>query len=176
MPALERRAFELRASDDAKVLEGVALPYGSQGRVGGFTEEFRAGSVQLLPSGVLLNVLHREDRLLARYPDGGLELRDADDALHLRATMPDTGEAADARELVRTGVLRGFSIEFMAKRDEWQGRHRIVHEAIVAGVALVARPAYEGAVITEGRELATVDWLALQSGLLRKVGRRWRSL
>ena len=64
----------------------------------------------------------------------------------------------------------------MAKRDEWQGRHRNVHEAIVAAVALVARPAYEGAVITEGRELSTADWMALQSGLLRKVGRRWRSL
>ena len=66
MPAaLERRAFELRSEDDGAVLAGVALPYASRGSVGRFTEEFRAGGLQLRgPSGVLLNVLHVSDRLL----------------------------------------------------------------------------------------------------------------
>ena len=174
--AIERRAFELRASEDGSELKGIALPYrGERGFVGRFSEEFRAGAIQFAPSGVFLNVGHRDDRLLAKFPDGGLDLTDAPDALHLRAVLPDTAEGRDTRQLVRSGVLGGLSVEFVCKRDEWRGTHRIVHEAVLGGVAIVARPAYAGAVVREGREMRTEDYL---QALCSPAGgvKRWRSL
>ena len=57
----ERRAFEFRAVDDGgAVLEGVAMPFGSRGQVGRFTEEFRPGSITY--GDVLVNVLHVNSR------------------------------------------------------------------------------------------------------------------
>ena len=172
--ALERRAFEFRAEDDGQVLAGVAMPYGSRGAVGRFTESFTPGGLQFAPSGVLLNVLHVSDRLLARYPDGGLELTDSEEALRARVALPDTTEGRDCRELVKAGVLRGFSIEFRAIRDSWTGTHRTVEEAILSGIGIVASPAYAGAVISDGREMRSEDFLLLRSA--DKRVRRWRSL
>ena len=172
--ALERRAFEFRAEDDGAVLAGVALPYASRGSVGRFTEEFRAGGLQFAPSGVLLNVLHVSDRLLARYPDGGLELADGPAALRARVVLPDTTEGRDTRELVKAGVLRGFSVEFRALKDVWAGTHRVVEEAVLSGIGIVASPAYAGAVISDGREMRSEDFLSLRAA---DKGRRvWRSL
>ena len=172
--ALERRAFEFRAEEDGSVLAGVALPYGGKGRVGRFTEEFRTGGVTFAPSGVFLNVLHVPDRLLARYPDGGLELEDTPTAIKARVGLPDTNEGRDTRELVRSGVLRGFSVEFRAIRDTWTGTHRVVEEAMLYGIAVVAQPAYEGAVLTEGREMRAEEWFNQWHAI--KGRRRWRSL
>lgn len=173
MDALERRAFELRAVDDGAALEGIAMPYGSQGRVGRFTEEFRAGSLDY--SDVLVNLFHDPSRVVARTDGGGLTLTETDGALRARIELPDTTEGRDARELVRRNILRGLSIEFKATRDEWRGTHRIVSAARLSGIGIVARPAYAGATIAEGRELRSEDHLAALNG--RGVRRmRWRSL
>ena len=175
MTALERRAFEFRTEEDGSVLAGVALPYGSKGSVGRFTEEFRAGSLDFAPSGVFLNVMHVEHRLLARYPEGGLELRDTDKALELRVRLPDTTEGRDAREMVKSGVYRGFSVEFRAQKDRWEGTHRIVEKAQLAAIGLVHAPAYAGATVVAGAEMRSEKYLAGAASPVRRM-RIWRSL
>ncbi len=176
MSARERRAFEFRAEDtgaELPTLTGTVLPYGEKARIGrAFTEEFRAGSMDA--TDVVANVQHDERLLLART-GGGLTLSDGPKAMEARLQLPDTQAGRDAAVLVRDGVLKGFSVEFVAMRDVWEGAHRIVQEARMVGLALVPRPAYEGAVIAEGRAVEIEAWLALQCrGHARR--RLWRSL
>ena len=45
-------------------------------------------------------------------------------------------------ELVRRGALRGFSIEFRAKNQRYEGGTRIIESAELTGIALVDAPAY----------------------------------
>ena len=64
------------------------------------------------------------------------------DRLTVRADLPKTTDADDALELVRTGVLRGWSIEFDPRAEQEQARMRRIVTAILGGLALVDRPAY----------------------------------
>ena len=173
---LERRAFEFRAEGDpssAPVLVGTVIPYGERAIIGGrFSEEFTAGGVQL--GDVVANVMHVRERPLARLGTG-LTLTDGDRALTARLELPDTQEGRDTATLVRQGVLKGFSAEFRAIRDRWEGTHRVIEAARLNGLGVVDSPAYAGAVVSEGRLMLTVDHL---SGLFSQGhGRRvWRSL
>lgn len=172
--AIESRACEFRVADGGTglaVLEGTALPYGQRAKVGPFTEEFRAGSLRL--EDVIANVMHVRTRPLARQGHG-LTLTDTPEGLQIRMELPDTSDGRDALTLVRNGVLQGLSVEFRAKREQWQGLHRIVHKAIVTGVALADRPAYAGATLAEGRSMSAAEWLELRGNPVRK--RAWRSL
>ena len=92
--AIERRSFEIRAVPDsgAAVLEGVAVPWDSPGRVGRFTESFKRGSLNF-DGDVLVNVQHDSKRVVARNtPAGGLALWDDPKGLRTRIVLPDTGE------------------------------------------------------------------------------------
>ena len=89
--------------------------------------------------------------------------------------LPDTTEGRDTRELVKAGVLRGFSVEFRALKDVWNGTHRVVEEAVLSGIGIVASPAYAGAVISDGREMRSRG-LSYSLRAADKRVRRWRSL
>ena len=65
-------------------------------------------------------------------------------------------------------------MEFRCRRDEWVGSHRIVHEALLDAVAVVARPAYAGAVINSAGEMRCEDFFELRSP--KKEPIKWRSL
>lgn len=162
---LERRGFELRAvSDEGATLEGVAMPFNSRGTVGRFTEEFMPGSLKY--GDVLVNLQHNPDRIVART-DGGLTLAETREALLARIELPDTGEGRDARVLVSKGVLRGLSVEFRAIKDRWQGTHRIIEEAMLDSIGIVARPAYAGATIGPAGEMRSVDYLEMRAPMKR---------
>lgn len=173
---LERRAFEFRAVDDGAelpVLEGVAVPYGQRAKIGQFTEEFRAGGMTQVE--VIANLLHDHKQILA-VSGRGLTLTDGPEAMRARLELPDTTSGRDAAVLVRSGVLRGFSVEFRATKETWNGTHRTVEEAMMYGLGLVARPAYQGAVVVEGRDMDTSVWFAREGARFRKGRVRWRSL
>ena len=179
MDALERRAFalEYRAENNRLELRGVALPYApAKGTVGRFTESFAPGSLRFNPRGVFANVMHREDRLLAKYPDGGMVLEDGKDGLRIAVGLPDTSEGRDAAEMVRQGVYGGFSVEFRCIRDAWSGTHRTVQEAILDAISVVHKPAYVGAAINAGKEVRAEAYLAGRHNAQPIVRRkRWRS-
>ena len=85
--------------------------------------------------------MHDRRRLLARV-GAGLTLYDDGRELRLEAVLPETRDADDALVLVRSGLLRGYSIEFDAATDEWLGDLRTVTAAALPAVAVVDKPAY----------------------------------
>ena len=147
---MERRAFEF-SQTAAGALEGIVVPYGVPSPIEGvFTEEFRAGAMRY-GDGVLVNRQHDRAKPLARL-GYGLTLDNGKDALRARLTLPDTVDGRDVRELVKAGVLRGFSAEFLAIREDWPSPDtRIITEAELGGIAVVDDPAHEGSIIEEVR-------------------------
>ena len=81
----------------------------------------------------------------------GLAFRDSASALRATIELPRTADGDDALELLDRDVLRGFSVEFRCLREDWAGNVRVVREATLTGLALVANPAYVGAVTEELR-------------------------
>lgn len=135
---MELRFCEFRAEGDT--LEGVALRYGDEATIGPFRERFEAGSVAISPDAIA-NLQHDRTKPVARI-GAGLEFRD--DGTELRAViqLPDTAFAREARELVNARILRGFSLEFRATEDVWEGKSRSIRKALVTGLGIVDVPAY----------------------------------
>ena len=69
-------------------------------------------------------------------------LEDSAAALTMTATLPNTRDADDTLTLVRSGVLRGLSIEFKALAERMGGTTRIIERARLGGLAVVDTPAY----------------------------------
>ena len=141
----ERRFVEFRV-DDSGTISGPVLVYGDEARFGDWRETFAPGSLR--HEDVIVNLQHDRSKPVART-GAGLVLTDGEDALRARIVPPDTSYGREARELVSAKILRGFSIEFRAIRDEWKGTHRHVLEAELTGFGLVDRPAYPASVIAE---------------------------
>ena len=142
---------ELRYNVDTGVVEGVVMRYGDTARVptlmGIFSETVTPGAFGSVDD-VTLNISHDKKRVFARTGGGGLELQDTDEALRMRATLPDTTEGRDAREYLTSGVLRGLSVEMRIEPDgeklsKTGGLNtRTIERAKLNGIALVDRPAY----------------------------------
>ena len=109
------------------------------------------GAFHPIDSSVTANVLHDRQRPLARFGHG-LALVDSDTELRARVNLPDTSDGRDVAELVRTGVLRGFSVEFKSTAEDWTGELRTINKAVLRGFAICADPAYAGATVSEARE------------------------
>ena len=146
---IERRSFELRAEGEGSVISGIVIPYSTQSLVGSFREQFAPGSIKF--SDVIANIQHQRSAPLARTGGGGLELSDGPDALRATIELPDTSIGRDTLTLIRRGVLRGLSAEFIAVREEWVGRLRTIREAKLSGLGIVDSPAYAGASVSEVR-------------------------
>lgn len=151
---LERRYCELRQDEGMpRRLRGVLLTYDAETSIGGLREKFLPGAFgNVADVDVILNWQHQRSRPLARTQGGGLTLRDTNVQLELEAVLPQTREADDALELVRTGVLRGLSIEFHARDEAMAGRVRVIKRADLVGAGLVDSPAYLGSVVEARRE------------------------
>ena len=118
--------------------------------MGAFRETFEPGSIEHRDT--TLNIMHRQDRLVGRTAGGGVVLRDTGAALTMAATMPTTRDGDDALTLVRSGVLRGLSVEFRAIKDNFVGDLRRISRAVLGGIGLVDRPAYAGSAGLEVRQ------------------------
>lgn len=150
---IERRfaAAEWRDTEHGVLVEGVAVPYGQVADIGGlFKERFEAGAFgDLSAADVIVNRQHDRAMPLARTgASGGLTLTDSPHALRAAVTLPPTTEGRDTGELVKRGVLRGFSVEFVIASDggeTWLDTLRTITRAELRGLAIVDRPAYTDA-------------------------------
>ena len=145
----ERRAFPFSVTAPG-VLEGVMIPYGVALRIGGVFEEVWE------PHCLLLNNLQVSTRQDWRHPFStfgkGLKTRDGDDAMRAVLAFRDTTEARRARTQVEAGALTAFSAEVRVLDEEWAAPdRRIVHQALVTGLALDERPEHETPPIEEVR-------------------------
>ena len=74
-----------------------------------------------------------------------MQLFDTATELTIRAELPQTTEANDVLALVRSGVLRGLSIEFSAQAERLEEVDlRIVERAKLSAIGVVDRPQYSG--------------------------------
>ena len=124
-------------------LSGTAIRYGDVATLPFGKEAIDSGAFgNLEDSDLILNRQHDRGKPLARTGGGGLIIEDSSTELKLRADLPDTEPAREAITLVRSGVLRGFSIEFRALREYVKDRVVHVAEGRLFGISLVDRPAY----------------------------------
>ena len=142
---LETRYTEFRAEADGRRLRGTLIKYGDVAMLpGGIAERFMPGAFgDVAGLDVILNGHHDRARPLARTGGAGLVLEDSADALTMAATLPNTRDADDTLELVRTGVLRGLSVEFKALAEHMEaGPVRVIERARLGAVGVVDKPAY----------------------------------
>ena len=60
------------------------------------------------------------------------------------AKLPNTSAGRDAASEIRSGLLRGCSIEFNASREENRGGVRTILAGVLRGAGLVDSPSYSG--------------------------------
>lgn len=148
---VEYRYSELSSDSEGRRLTGTAVVYGDEARIGPrLRERFEPGAFDPLPDDYTLTVQHDRGRIIAR-PGVGLELRDSAEALSMVAELPDTPRADEALADVRAGLLRGLSLEFVARRERIEGDVRIIERAHLSRLSLVDSPAYPRSVV-EARE------------------------
>lgn len=151
--AIERRYCELRAEGE-RTISGVLVKYGDVASIGGlFRERIEAGAFAPLPNDAILNFQHDRSQPLARL-GAGLELTDGPAELRLRAELPRTALADDVLELVRSGVVRGLSLEFSTRAERQEGDLRVIVRGKVVGAAVVDRGAYSQSTIDARRAAA----------------------
>ena len=142
---IEQRFSPLEYRADTGRVEGVALRYGDTASIGGaFRERFEAGAFgEVAGLDVIARLQHERGRPIGRTGGGGLELADSAAELLASLTLPKTRDGADAAELLRTRILRGWSVEFRATREKVaDGGLRVIERAELRGLGLVDEPAY----------------------------------
>ena len=160
----ERRfaTLEFQETDQGPgVLRGLAVPYERETVLyPGYREKFAAGSLaDQVNAPICANIQHQRSRPLARNLQK-LALTENAEGLTAEITLPDTGDGRDCAVLVRQGVLRGLSVEFIPLEESGGDGLRIVTRARLMGLAVVDDPAYEDAKV-ELQRLAQ-RWGALE--------------
>lgn len=148
------------ASDDG-VIFGLAIPYNKITNIGdpksgGFREQIAPGAAKksLAESDIVALWNHRSDQPLGRTSAGNLTLKNSTRGVEPELTPVDTSYGRDLRELVRTGVVKGWSFGFEVVKDEWttddgersdqwNGTNRTIREMRLIEVSPVTFPAYD---------------------------------
>ena len=147
------RLVEVRAmGPDSREIAGTVVRYGDVAKLPWGQERFVRGSV-VWTEDTMLTLQHDRAKALARV-GAGLVLEDTEETLTMRATMPQTTLGNDTLELVRSGVLRGLSLEFVPERTRNEGRVAVVERARMTGLSVVDVPAYSESVIARERAKA----------------------
>ena len=156
MPEVERRAAlgEIRV-EGRRLLTGTVMVYGEVSPT--HRERFEPGSIRLAGA-VHLDLQHDRERVVAYSPGGGLELRDEGGSLELTAELPPIPAADRALDDIRTGKVNGLSVEFRALKVSRVDGVRVIEEAELSGIGIVARPSYQGSRV-EARDRRRRTWL-----------------
>ena len=145
------RLVELRAvPDGSRTIEGTVVSYGDVAKLPFGSERFVRGGITWNDDCMLTLQLDRT-KALARV-GAGLTLEDSESALTMRATMPRTSLGDDTLELVRSGVLRGLSLEFVPTRTRNEGRVAVIEAASMRGLSIVDVPAYSQSTIDREKQ------------------------
>lgn len=144
---LERRAAQ-GVSVAGRSLTGYVARFGTEARIGSFTETIKAGAFRSsLASGrdILALLDHRPDCLLGRTKSGTLELREDDNGLSFTLSLPDTSAGRDLIALAERGDLGGCSFGFTVPDggDAWTGDTRELRNIELHEISVVQSwPAY----------------------------------
>ena len=115
------------------------MPYRERFDHGAFTRSIRERG-----SKIRLFAVHD----LRKLPIGkAVELREQPDGLHAAFEIAATRDGEDALELVRTGVVDGFSVGFKSIKQRQDGDVLVRTEAALLEVSLTGLPSYPGATV-----------------------------
>lgn len=150
---IEHRHHELEIRAKGRRLEGYAALFGTEARIGTFTETIRRGafSTTLERRGdVLALVDHDPSRVLARTRSGTLRLSEDARGLAFALDVPDTQAGRDVLTLAERGDLGGMSFGFQVPPggDIWRGEARELVAVDLFEISVVqAFPAYDGTIV-----------------------------
>jgi len=142
---------ELRLdASDGRVLEGLAVPYGTVSMRGPYPggERFARGSFKRS----VKNQAGRLPKLFRNHDHGqaigtAVDMRDTDEGLVASWRIADTPAGNAVLQEVREGVLDALSVGFQSVREEAVDGVREIREARLLEVSLTPLPAYEGALV-----------------------------
>ena len=144
---LERRAVvELRVA--GRKLVGYAATFGTEARVGDFTEVIARGAFGGglgADKDVLALVDHDPTRLLARTRSGTLRLSEDARGLAFSLDLPETQAGRDVLTLAERNDLGGMSFAFVVPQggERWTGNRRELTRVELKEISVVsAWPAY----------------------------------
>ena len=107
---------------------------------------FEPGSLTWPADGVVLNRQHERGapimRVIPVERDGELVIDQA---------LIDTQSARDAAVEIRSGLMRGLSLSFQAKRQTFAGGVRRIQAAAMTAIGLVDSPSYDAPVEVRAR-------------------------
>jgi HK97 family phage prohead protease len=146
------RATHLDAGSSGRELFGRIVPYNQTIEVNDgvlpYLERFEYGSLSrsIRERAHKIRLLAQHDR--HRFPVGkALELNEHPDGVHGVFAVANTSDGNDLLELVRCGLVAGFSVGFMPVKDRTEGGVTVRTEASLREVSAVSEPAYPGAEI-----------------------------
>ena len=153
--SVEIRSDETRQSPGRLV--GRIIRYGE--RALDRPELFEAGAFDLnaikAEGGIVLNRQHARGAPIMRVIP---ELREGE--LVIDQALPDTQSGRDAATDIRSGLFRGLSVSFQAKRQAFVGGVRRIQSAAMTAVGLVDSPSYDAPVeVRQRREGRRRLWL-----------------
>ena len=128
---------ELRADAD-RMVSGVVVEYGDEARFGdsGWSERFEPGSLTI-PRDFNLTVQHDRSRPVGRptFEDGPKRLR-------FKCRIAPGPRGDQCLMDIKSGLLRGASMEFFSKREGMDARCRVIQRARMSGLSIVDKPQY----------------------------------
>ena len=171
--SVERRAVSVEIRAAGRTLEGYAATFGTEARVGDFTETIRAGAFrQTLAAGkdVLALVDHDTSKLLARTKSGSLRLSEDSHGLAFSIALPGTTLANDVLALVEASDIGGMSFAFTALRERWDGDRRELQSVDLAEISVVQSfPAYGGTIVQARSHIALFPRVAVARRFLESI-------
>ena len=140
-------------TEDKNTVEGYALKYGDQARVGANTSEiFLPGSIEIREDAQAL-INHDYAKIIGRYK-ANLEFENRDDGLFYRIKLPATTYGNDLKEMIRAGITTGASLSFTPLKSRWQNQTRVIEKAMLNELSITTRkPGYA----SSSAELRTQD-------------------
>mgnify|MGYP001006797017 CR=1 FL=1 len=152
--SLEWREYKIAlAENDARTLEGLAVPYERETKLGpGYYETIAADAYQ--PAGGVgqIKLLWRHDEVI-----GAGTATSSPDGVPIQARISQTSAGDDAYQLLKDGVVDSLSIGFIPLEyeetwDDDQNLHVRQKKIDIKEVSLVPWPAYDDAKVTKVRE------------------------
>ena len=145
--------YDVEFRDDGAALSGLAVPFGKHGVIvkNGRLMRERIEPGALSWSDVILSRGHDPATAFARTPDS-LVVSETREGIVFRAEPPQTQLLADARALIKQGILRGASIEFRVHGEHMEHSVRVITKGELTGISLVARGAYDAPVQARHRK------------------------